>query len=46
MGADRLPALIKEARSAGLPAHLTVTGSPSSCPPPWTTPSTGSCRRR
>ncbi|TYB53777.1 sensor histidine kinase [Nonomuraea sp. PA05] len=26
VGADRLPALIKEARSAGLPADLTVTG--------------------
>ncbi|MBB6556448.1 signal transduction histidine kinase [Nonomuraea rubra] len=32
VGADRLPALIKEARSAGLPAHLTVTGEPVELP--------------
>jgi signal transduction histidine kinase len=32
VGADRLPALIKEARSAGLPAHLAVTGEPVELP--------------
>nr|SBO91537.1 two-component system sensor kinase [Nonomuraea gerenzanensis] len=32
VGADRLPALIKEARSAGLPADLTVTGEPVELP--------------
>ncbi|NBE91626.1 sensor histidine kinase [Nonomuraea sp. KC401] len=32
VGADRLPTLIKQARSAGLPAHLTVTGEPVSLP--------------
>jgi signal transduction histidine kinase len=32
VGADRLPALIKEARSAGLPAHLTVAGEPVELP--------------
>ncbi|MEO3799689.1 histidine kinase [Nonomuraea sp. B1E8] len=32
VGAERLPALIKEARSAGLPAHLTVKGEPVALP--------------
>ncbi|WP_433436734.1 sensor histidine kinase [Nonomuraea sp. CA-141351] len=32
VGADRLPSLIKEARSAGLPASLTVTGEPVELP--------------
>ncbi|TDD11595.1 sensor histidine kinase [Nonomuraea deserti] len=32
VGADRLPTLIKEARSAGLPAHLTVKGEPVALP--------------
>ncbi|MEO3889178.1 histidine kinase [Nonomuraea sp. B5E05] len=32
VGAERLPALIKEARSAGLPAHLNVTGEPVPLP--------------
>ncbi|MFI6921613.1 sensor histidine kinase [Nonomuraea spiralis] len=32
VGADRLPALIGEARSAGLPAGLTVTGEPVPLP--------------
>ncbi|MEU6719465.1 histidine kinase [Nonomuraea sp. NPDC046802] len=32
VGADRLPALIQEARSAGLPASLKVTGEPVELP--------------
>ncbi|SEG74641.1 Signal transduction histidine kinase [Nonomuraea solani] len=32
VGAERLPSLIKEARSAGLPASLTVTGEPVELP--------------
>ncbi|MFI7639198.1 sensor histidine kinase [Nonomuraea sp. NPDC049400] len=32
VGADRLPSLIKEAKSAGLPASLTVTGEPVELP--------------
>ncbi|WP_157549034.1 sensor histidine kinase [Nonomuraea candida] len=32
VGADRLPALIREAGSAGLPASLTVTGEPVELP--------------
>ncbi|WP_223166705.1 sensor histidine kinase [Nonomuraea sp. SYSU D8015] len=32
VGAERLPTLIKEARSAGLPASLTVTGEPVELP--------------
>ncbi|SDL57134.1 sensor histidine kinase [Nonomuraea jiangxiensis] len=32
VGADRLPELIKEAGSAGLPAHLSVTGEPVALP--------------
>ncbi|MET7332598.1 histidine kinase [Nonomuraea sp. NPDC005650] len=32
VGADRLPSLIKEAKSAGLPASLTVTGEPVALP--------------
>ncbi|MEO3795650.1 histidine kinase [Nonomuraea sp. B10E15] len=32
VGAERLPTLIKEARSAGLPAHLTVKGEPVALP--------------
>ncbi|MEQ4720822.1 histidine kinase [Nonomuraea sp. B19D2] len=32
VGADRLPTLIKEAKSAGLPASLTVTGEPVELP--------------
>ncbi|MCK2214625.1 histidine kinase [Actinomadura sp. ATCC 31491] len=34
VGAERLPALIKEARSAGLPASLSVTGEPVALPAP------------
>ncbi|MEV4108261.1 histidine kinase [Nonomuraea sp. NPDC049695] len=32
VGADRLPSLIKEAKTAGLPASLTVTGEPVELP--------------
>ncbi|MDP9868942.1 MULTISPECIES: sensor histidine kinase [Streptosporangium] len=32
VGAERLPVLIKEARSSGLPANLTVTGEPVELP--------------